>query len=161
MQNKKTKVSDGILKSIVFAHIILILHLILFAGLGLLVVFLSGMMQYMLWVLLGGMAVIGLSAYLFYRRLRKEGKSLGETLRSPAFQGRQVEVSLLGGMATLKLDSPNPKNAIEAGPVEPPLQLEDPDMARVREINELARLLEKELITLDEFNSAKQRLLGP
>jgi hypothetical protein len=34
-------------------------------------------------------------------------------------------------------------------------------MARIREINALAQLLEKELITLDEFNSAKQRLLGP
>lgn len=160
MLNKKNKVSDGIFKSIVFAHLILILHLIFFAGLGLLVIFLKGMMQYMLWILLGGMAVIGLSAYLFYRRLRKEGKSLGETLRSPAFQGRQVEVSLLGGMATLKLDSSNAPKAIEAGQTEPPLQLEDPEMARVREINALAQLLEKELITLDEFNSAKQRLLG-
>lgn len=161
MLNKKNKANDGIFKSIVFAHLILILHLVLFAGLGLLVVFLSGMMEYMLWIFLGGMALVALSAYLFYRRLRKEGKSLGETLRSPAFQGRQVEVSLLGGMATLKLDSPNGKKAIEAGVIEPHLQLEDTEMARIREINALAQLLEKELITLDEFNSAKQRLLGP
>jgi hypothetical protein len=162
MFNKKNnKASDGIFKSIVFAHLIIILHLILFAGLGLLVVFLNGMMQHMFWIFLGGLAVIALSGYLFYRRLRKEGKSLGETLSSPAFQGRQVEVSLLGGMATLKLDSPGNKKAIEIGPIEPPLQLEDPEMARVREINALAQLLDKELITLDEFNSAKQRLLGP
>jgi hypothetical protein len=161
MFNKKNKANDGIFTSILFAHLILILHLVFFAGLGLLVVFLNGMMQYMLWIFLGGMALIALSAYLFYRRLRKEGKSLGETLRSPDFRGRQVEVSLLGGMATLKLDSPNDKKAIEAGTIEPPLQLEDTEMARIREINALARLLEKELITLDEFNSAKQRLLGP
>lgn len=160
MANKKNKASDGIFKSILFAHLILVLHLVFFAGLGFLVVFLEGMMQYMLWIFLGGMALIALSAYLFYRRLRKEGKSLGETLRSPAFQGRQVEVSLLGGMATLKLDSPKGQKAIESGSIEPPLQLEDPEMARIREINALAQLLEKELITLDEFNSAKQRLLG-
>ena len=41
------------------------------------------------------------------------------------------------------------------------LQLEDPETARIREINALAQLLEKELITRDEFTRAKQRLLGP
>jgi hypothetical protein len=80
--------------------------LLLFAALGILVVFLSGVMQHMLWILLGGMAVVTLSSYLFYRRLRREGKTLGEILRSPIFEGRSVEVSLLGGMATLKLDHP-------------------------------------------------------
>ncbi len=161
MRSKKNKKSDGIFKSILAAHVILFLHLILFAVLGLLVVFLSGMMQYMLWIFLGGMALIGLSAYLFYRRLRKEGKNLKETLRSPVFQGRQLEVSLLGGMATLKLDQKQsrPEKTIGSN-YNPPLQLEDPETARIREINDLARLLEKELITRDEFNRAKQRLLG-
>lgn len=162
MFSKKNKSSDGIFKSIVAAHVILLLHLLLFALLGVLVVFLSGMMQYMVWILVGGMAIIGLSAYLFYRRLRREGKSLKETLRSPVFQGRQVEVSLLGGMATLKLDQRGSRTDKSIGPErrQPPLQLEDPEAARIREINDLARLLEKELITRDEFNKAKQRLLG-
>ncbi|MGD8833444.1 MAG: LPXTG cell wall anchor domain-containing protein [Desulfobacteraceae bacterium] len=161
MFSKKKITNDGIFKSIVFAHLVLSLHLILFAALALLVVFLSGMMQNMLWILLAGMILVAISAYLFYRRLRKEGKSLGEALRSPTFQGRAVEVSLLGGMATLKLDSPKAQKAVEAGRQRPPLQLEDSETARVRELNSLAQLLDKELITLDEFNSAKQRLLGP
>jgi hypothetical protein len=161
MFSKKNKASDGIFKSILFAHLILVLHLILFAALGLLVVFLGGMMQYLFWVLLGGMVLVGLSAFLFYRRLRKEGKSLGEALGSPAFKGRPVEVSFLGGVATLKLDAPKGPKAVAADLQEPPLQLEDPEMARIREINALAQLLEKELITPDEFNNAKQRLLGP
>jgi hypothetical protein len=162
MLSKKNKNSDGIFTSILAAHVILLLHLLLFAALGLLVVFLSGMMQYMFWIFFGGMAIIGLSAYLFYRRLRKEGKSLKEALRSPVFQGRQVEVSLLGGMATLKLDQRRHRmdKAIESERLQTPLQLEDPETARIREINDLARLLEKELITRDEFNKAKRRLLG-
>lgn len=162
MFTKKKKTSDGILKSIVFAHLILFLHLLLFAVLGLLVAFLSGVMQYMYWILLGGMALLGLSAYLFYRRLRKEGKTLGEILRSPVFRGQKIEVSLLGGMATLKLDQgqPGPEKVIDAGRHKPPLQLEDPETSRIREINTLAQLLEKELITLEEFKKAKQRLLG-
>lgn len=143
------------------AHMILFLHLVFFAALGVLVVFLGGMMQYMGYILLGGLGVIGLSAYLFIRRLRKEGKSIKEALRSPVFRDRNVEVSLLGGMATLKLDQQGvrPEKTIESSPRQQSLQLEDPETARVREINDLARLLEKELITIDEFNKAKQRLL--
>ena len=162
MFSKMNKNSEGVFTSILAAHAILFLHLLLFAVLGVLVVFLSGVMHYMVWILLGGMAIVGLSAYLFYRRLRKEGKSLKEALRSPVFQGRQVEVSLLGGMATLKLDQrPSRMDKAIASERHPaPLQLEDPETARIREINELARLLEKELITRDEFNKAKQRLLG-
>jgi hypothetical protein len=159
MFSKKKKTSDGIFKSIVFAHLILSLHLVFFAALGVLVVFLDGIMQYLSWILLGGMLLVGLSAFLFYRRLRKEGRAVGEVLRSPALKGRSVEVSFLGGVATLKLDSPNGQKTIALDREEPPLQLEDPEMARIRQINALAQLLEKELITLDEFNSAKQRLL--
>jgi hypothetical protein len=160
MESKISKNSDGLFKSIFLAHLILLLHLFLFAALGLMVVFLSGMMQYMVWVLLGGMTLVGLSAYLFFRRLRKEGRSLGEALRSPLFRGRSVEVSLLGGMATLKLDKPHTDDVLELENRSPTLQLEDPESARIKEISALAQLLEKELITPDEFTKAKQRLLG-
>lgn len=160
MNSKIQKNSDGLFKSIFLAHLILFLHLFLFAALGLVVVFLSGMMQYMVWVLLGGMSLVGLSAYLFFRRLRKEGRSLGEALRSPLFKGRAVEVSLLGGMATLKLDKPQADDVLELESRSPALQLEDPESARIKEISALAQLLEKELITPDEFTKAKQRLLG-
>jgi len=152
--------SEGLFKSIFLAHMILLLHVVLFAALGLLVVFLSGMMQYMLWVFLGGMALVGLSAYWFFRRLRKEGKTLKETLRMPVLQGRAVEVSLLGGMATLKLAKPQAVDALQLDSQKSSLQLEDAETARIREFDTLARLLEKELITSDEFTKAKQRLLG-
>ncbi len=162
MRLKANKNRDGVFKSILLAHVILFLHLVLFAALGLLVAFLNGVMQNMLWIFLGAMATVALSGYLFYRRLKREGKSLGELLRSPVFEGRSVEVSLLGGVATLKLDQTSAPKAIEAGPMGNPVeprQLEDPQIARIREINTLAQLLEKELITLDEFIAAKERLL--
>jgi hypothetical protein len=160
MGSKTSDNSEGLFKSIFLAHMILFLHVFLFGTLGLLVVFLSGVMQYMLWVLLGGMGLVGLSAYLFYRRLHKEGKTLAETLRSPIFQGRAVEVSLLGGMATLKLAKPHSADARQIDNQKSALQLEDPEAVRIREFNTLAQLLEKELITPDEFSKAKQRLLG-
>ena len=112
MPLRQKKKSDGLIKSIVLAHVVLILHLFLFALLGLLVTFLSGVMHYMTWILLGGMVLVALSAYLFYRRLRRQGKSIGEALRSPEFAGRSMEISLLGGMATLRLGEPDARKAL-------------------------------------------------
>ena len=39
------------------------------------------------------------------------------------------------------------------------LQLEDPETARIRELTELARLFEKNLITSEEYNKAKNQIL--
>lgn len=161
MQSKKKKKSDGLVKSIVLAHVVLILHLCLLAVLGLLVAFLSGVMHYMVWILVGTMAVVVLSAYLFYRRLRRQGKSIKDALRSPSFAGRSVEISLLGGMATLRLDHSDAKRALPMANGQHALQLEDPAADHAHQINELAKLLQKELITPEEFAKAKERLLSP
>lgn len=161
MQAKKKKKSDGLVKSIVLAHVVLILHLCLFAILGLLVAFLSGVMNYMTWILIGGMALVALSAFLFYRGLRRQGKSIRDVLRSPTFSGRSVEISLLGGMATLRLDQSDTQKKLPNTTTPHALQLEDPETARIKEINDLGKLLQKELITPEEFAKAKERLLGP
>lgn len=157
---QKPKNKEGLFKGVMMAHLVLLLHLLLFAGMGLVVAFVGGVMQYMVWIFLAGMTAVALSAYLIFRRMRREGRSIADTLRSPMFRGRSVEVSLLGGLATMRLDSGNADPAVEnnAGT---PMQLEDPETARIREITSLAQLLEKELITPDEFARAKQRLLRP
>ena len=153
----KRKESDGLVKSVMLAYLILALHLLLIAGIAILVLFFRGVVNYMLWIVLGGIAVAGLSVFLLIRRMRAEGKSLREMLRNPMFNGRSVEVSLLGGMATIKLGQPSQLTAIDL-----PL-LEDPESSRNRDVSqlaELARLLEKDLITVEEFNQAKRRLLN-
>jgi hypothetical protein len=149
---------DGLFKGVVVAHAILALHLLMIAGLGLTVVFLTGLAHYMSWIVLGGMAILAVSSYLFYRRIRKEGKSVGEALQMPLFQGREVEIRLLGGFASLKLGKPA-QRSVDSGAFEPPLQLESPESSRIREIAALAQLLEKDLITREEYDQAKRRLL--
>ena len=159
--NKKE--GDGLVKSVLLAYFILALHVLLIAGMAILVLFFRGVVNYMLWVVLGGIAIIGLSAFFFLRRMRAEGKSLREMLRNPVFNGRSVEVSLLGGMATVKLGQPASRPAIGHDAKTDVPRLEDPDASRnrdVSELSELARLLEKDLITVDEFNKAKRRLLN-
>ncbi len=162
MPSTKTNHREGLFKSIALAYTILILHVLLIAGLGLVVLFFGGLVQNLIWIVLGGMLLLGLSGYLFYRRMRREGRSLGEALRSPMFQGRSVEISFMGGMASFRLGAPtNPApRALEGGDLRDPLQLEDSESMRIRDITALAQLLEKNLITPEEFTAAKRKLLG-
>lgn len=157
MARNKPKESEGVMKSVLTAYFILVLHALLIAGLGFLVLFFRGLVNYMLWIFLGGVVLVIISGYLFWRRMKAEGKTLREMLGSPMFRGRTVEVSLLGGLATVKMGN---GPAIGDGSDGPALQLEAPASARVRELCELARLLENDLITVDEFNRTKQQLMN-
>ncbi|BBO86263.1 SHOCT domain-containing protein [Desulfosarcina ovata] len=159
----KKKEGDGLVKSVMLAYFILALHVLLIAGMAILVLFFRGMVNYMLWIVLGGIAIVGISAFFLVRRMRAEGKSLREMLKNPMFSGRSVEVSLLGGMATVKLGQPSQPPAIGHDTAIDIPRLEDPETSRSREVSqlaELARLLEKDLITVEEFDQAKRRLLN-
>ena len=160
---EKKKEDDGLVRSVLLAYCILALHVLLIAGVAILVLFFRGVVNYMLWIFLGGVVLIGLSAFYFIRRMRAEGRSLSEMLRNPMFNGRSVEVSLLGGMATVKLGQSSRQPAIENDAAMDIPRLEDLDASRSRDVSELAelaRMLEKDLITVDEFNKAKQHLLN-
>ena len=159
---EKNKEGDGLIKSVLLAYLVLALHVLLIAGMAILILFFRGVVNYMLWIVLGGIAIVALSAFFFMRRLRAEGKSLREMLKNPVFRGRSVEVSLLGGMATVKLGQPDQQQVIGHDAAIDVPRLEDPDTSSSRdvsELTELARLLEKDLITVDEFNRAKRQLL--
>jgi len=160
----KKKEGDGLFKSVLLAYLILALHVLLIAGMAILVLFFRGVVNYMLWIFIGGIVLVSFSLFYFFRRMRAEGRSLQEMLKNPMFNGRSVEVSLLGGMATVKLgQSVDRLPALESNSTIDLPQLEDPATVRNREISELselARLLEKDLITIDEFNKAKRRLLS-
>ena len=157
------KAGESLFKGVLIAFLVLALHVLLVAGLAILALFFRGVVNYMLWILLAGFALIGFSAFYFFRRMRAEGKSLREMVSNPIFNGRSVEVSLLGGLASVKLGRPEHSPAIgHDGVIDIP-RLEGPETSRSREVSELAelaRLLEKELITRDEFELAKQRLLN-
>ena len=159
VKNSKNE-SEGVFKGVMLAYLILILHVLLVVMLGFLVLFFRGVVQYMPLIFLGGTALISLSAWLFYRKLKREGRSLRDTLRSSTFQGRPVEISLMGGMASLKVGSQGAAPVIESPTADPARQLEDPATIKVRELSELARLLENDLITQDEFELAKNQLLN-
>jgi hypothetical protein len=149
----------GLFKSVMVAYSILLLHVSVIAVVGILVLFFRGIVNYMLWIFLFGSTAIAVFAYLFFRRMKREGKSLREMLKTPVFNGRPVEVSLLGGLASFRLGGRPGFPALEGDYLGASHQLEDPDTVRLRELVELGRMFENNLITFEEFNQAKKKLL--
>ena len=60
---------DGLFKSVMLAYMVLVLHVVLMLGLGLLVIFFRGVIQYMLWIFLFGTVAVVASGLYFYRRM--------------------------------------------------------------------------------------------
>ena len=142
---KKEKNSPSLVGSVMIAYVIVLLHILLVFGLGVLIVFFRGVANYMPLILIVGLSVVGTGTYYLYRRFKSQGKSLRETLNSPLFKGKSVEINLLGGIASVKINSNNSVSnqpAIGAGDQIP--LIEDPESKRIRELVDLARSLENE-----------------
>ena len=153
MKNKENS-SDSYFKSLFIAYIILFLHIFLLVVLGCLIVFFRGIINYTAWIFLAVfLAVVG-SGFYFYRRMKKEGKTLKEILNSSTFNGRAVEISFLGGFATFRLGSSD-KLLLDDKSSGQFHQLADPDNSPADELVKLIQMLEKGIITLDEYNKAK------
>ena len=158
---------DGgeLFRGIFLAHLILFFHLLFIAGLGLVVIFFRGISQYMLWILLGAAMILLASGFFCYRHIKTRGKqTLKDIEESAIFKNRSFEVRLLGGMASLRFGRPDSPRAIEnaaAEPHGPRYQLEDPETLQIRKLTALADMLEKNLITPEEFSRAKQKILPP
>ncbi len=155
---KKKKDEESPFQGIMLAYFILVLHILLLAGVGLMVIFSGGIINYMLWIFIGGVVIIIVAVYYIYRRMKEEGKTLKETLRSPMFSGRPVEVSVLGGLASFKMGRPDNMPTLGNDQSKQFLQLEDSSSMRIRELTELANLLENNLISRDEYNIAKRQI---
>ena len=159
---KKDNEIKNITNSLVLASSILVFHVLLLAGLGVLVLFFSGIVNYIFWIFLAGSALITGSVYLFFRYMKKEGGTAFLKIMSlPELKGKNVEVNLLGGLASFKIAGNNSEpQEIETDVIPAARQIEDPESRRIRELTELARMLEKNLITLEEYHQVKKTLLN-
>ena len=160
MANENKNQGENLFKAVILTLIILFLHVLIIAGLVLMVIFFRGVTQYMLWVFLGATGLFMASGLFIYRRIKSKGKKMFHDIEnSSLFQGRSFEVSFLRGLASLKFGQPDDLKAIENPSSEEKFQLEDPETVRIRELTELARMYEKNLITSEEYNRAKNQIL--
>ena len=101
-----------------------------------------------------------LSAYIVYRRIKSNGKQMLRDIKnSSMYQGGGLEVSFLRGLVSLKLGRPNDLKYIDNQSSGANLQLEDPKTIQIRELTELARMYEKNLITADEYDRTKKQIM--
>jgi hypothetical protein len=155
--------SGALVRGILLAHLILFLHLLFIVGLGVVIIFFRGVSQYMLWIFMGITAALLVSSFFCYRFVKTRGKqTLRDIEESDVLKNRSVEIRFMGGVASLKFGQPGNSRALEhtaAETYDPQHQLEDPDTVHIRELDRLAKMLEKDLITRDEFFIAKKKLL--
>lgn len=155
----KSKDKEKFLHGVLLAYLVLVLHVLLIVAMGLLVIFFRGVINYMGWILLGFFVAIVGSACFFYIRMKHEKKTFKQMLNSSIFNGRSVEVSVLGGLATLKLGRPAKKISVESddsfGKM---IGVEGKSKINPDELLDMMCLFEKGLITHEEFNIVKDRL---
>ena len=158
---KPEKPTLELFKGVMLAHMILGLHVVLICLIGLIVIFFGGIARYWGWIFLVGLALTTLGAYFIYRKLKAQGRDLIRGLHGVSVpSGGSLEVSFLGGLASVKFARTGSSGAYELPPAPVTPLLEDPETQRLRELASLAQLYEKDLITREEFERAKGTLLS-
>lgn len=159
----KHKDRDGLFKSIFTAYFILLLHVLLLAGVGLSVVLFKGVYHYLPWVM-GGLGILVLSVTWFlYRYMRQSTSDIRSILSVPEFQDRTVEMRFLGGLASFKVQAKQPDTPLLDHPdntrLGDNLLIENSADRAERKMLELNTLYEKNLISRDEFEKARQTVI--
>lgn len=149
----------GIFNGVFMGYCVLLLHVLLIVALGVAVVLLKGIYDFRWFLFFGGILLIGASGYLIYKRLKESNRRISDLMNDPALRDRTLEISLLGGMASVKLghkdEQPRLIDVDHMGTVR---QLEAP-RSQLAELTQLSRMLENDLISREEFDRLKQELV--
>jgi hypothetical protein len=158
--HKKDK--DGLFKNIFVAYFILLLHVFLLAGIGLTALLFQGIYHYLPWIM-AGIAILVLSIVWFiYHRMRETSSSLSEVLGTPQFHDRAVEIRLLGGLASFEIKAKEPpllQSHTNLSPYADTGLIESADDRAERKLLEINELYEKDLISKEEFEKARQNII--
>lgn len=161
MRTQADKPGAELFRGVLLAHVIIGLHVGVIALIGLLVIFFGGLARYWGWILLGGVTTAGLFGVFLYRTVKSRGRDVYRDIRNaPVMPGETLEVSLLGGLASLKFSKPADAPALPH-PAALPALLEDSASLRIRELGNLAQMYEKNLLTREEFERAKAAMFNP
>ena len=146
------------MRGVFIAYFILLFHVALLGLIGILVLFFTGILNFLPWVLLGAVVMIAGSGYLVLRYLRKKSGSMVRILSMPEFRGKNIEVNVLGGLASFKVQDTAGRNGPQLGLDAASGLLAHGDPAKDEQLDRLSEMLENQIITPDEFERAKQRL---
>ncbi len=158
--NTENSPRKSILNGVFLAYLVLLLHILLILGLGVTVILIKGIYDFRWLIFSAGIVLIAGSGYFFYRRLKESNRSLRDALNNPALRDRTLEISLFGGMAAVKLGHKDQAvQLIDATETPEIKQLQAPS-SQLQELEQLAKLLEDQLITREEFQQLKQQIVN-
>ena len=156
-ESKKNPLLSGVMAG----YMILLAHLLLIIILATAVVFIQTLAEYIEYVLAGGLLLIIGSAAFFYRLLKQNGKQILNTLKNPAFQGQNIEISLLGGLASVSINNPGKSSQLMVENQTTTIQsLPEPQSSSPQnELLRLSDLFDRDLISKEEFLQLKNDIL--
>lgn len=160
--NWKDKDKDGLFRSIFTAYFILLLHVVLLAGVGVTIILFKGVYQYLHWIMAGIAVLVLAIAWIFYRRMKDSTSDIRSILATPEFRDRSVEIRLLGGMASFKVNAPQdtqPRIAFTPEEGSDKFLIDHDINNTEQKIIKLTALFEKDLISKEDFEKAKQNIL--
>ena len=152
--------NKNIFSGVMLGYLVLVLHIVLIVGLGITVVLIKGIYDFRWFILIAGAALIGGSGYYFYHYFREHKQKIHDFMSDPAFNDRTFEISLMGGMATMRLGHKDDNvKLIQAESDTEVKQLESKESTQIKELTKLSRMLDDELITREEFLRLKQEII--
>ena len=92
--------------------------------------------------------------------MKKQGKKLREIFTLQNKSGRDIEVSFLGGVVSVKINHTGKHKQLPYKDRNSYNQIEAPKSEYYMDMAKLVCLFENKLITLEEYNKAKNRLLN-
>ncbi|MFK5925572.1 MAG: SHOCT domain-containing protein [Desulfuromusa sp.] len=152
--------NKSVFNGVMLGYLVLVLHVLLMVGLGVTVVVIKGIYDFRWLIIIAGIALIGVSGYYFYHYFKAHKQRLSDLMSSPAFIDRTLEISLMGGMATVKLGHRDDSiKLIQADSETEVRQLQSPESTQIEELSKLSQMLADELITREEFLRLKQEII--
>ncbi len=158
---------EGVFKNIFIAYFILLFHVVLLAGIAVFVVLIKGFFEYLPWIMAGAGLLVALCVWLVIRQMRKNSAQIQDILSNEQLKNRNVEISFMGGLASFKVQS----NTEDTSRLLPYTEPDNPapetrlietgtetDKAE-QKMNQLNALYEKDLITKEEFDKARQSII--
>ncbi|MEA3544862.1 MAG: hypothetical protein U9R69_06535 [Thermodesulfobacteriota bacterium] len=152
--------NKSVFNGVMLGYLVLVLHVVLVFGLGVAVVLIKGIYDFRWLILITGIALLGGSAYYFYRYFKEHKQKISDLMSDPAFNDRTFEISLMGGMATLKIGHIDDSIRLIGTDSDTQVrQLEAPKSVQIKKLSELSRMLEDKLITREEFLQLKKEII--
>ena len=141
--------------------LVVLVHIGLIGLMTAFVMVLGSLFEYRLFIFLGTVGLASFVGYAVYRRFDTHARQVLTILRDPAIRGRSLEVSLLGGMASVRVGRAADEASVLTLPAAGRGRLAESPSSRVRDLASLAELRDQGHVTEEEFQSLKRGLLSP